>query len=220
MDGRDLLLGVRKGVLVGWELCELEGGDLELVERQLQRKLRGEVRVASRCPHGRVQVIATSPFLEDGTPFPTLFWLTCPLLQKAVSRMESGDLRVRLRERLESDAPFARALREAEEEYLRLRQEWAERMGKSVAARSAFAEREGIGGTVPGGLKCLHAHLAHFLATGHNPVGAEVARELGRLQEEACTGECLPFTARRGRGGGCAASVVQGDLREPVQEGG
>jgi len=51
---------------------------------------------------------------------------------------------------------------------------------------------------VSGGLKCLHAHLAHFLAGGDNPVGAEVARELEGIQERECAGDCMPFL-REGR---------------------
>jgi hypothetical protein len=64
-----------------------------LIEKQLNRPLRGEVRVAARCPYGEVEVIATAPLLPDGTPFPTLFWLTCPLLCRSVSGLESGDFR-------------------------------------------------------------------------------------------------------------------------------
>lgn len=195
----------------------LEGSDLELVEIQLQRRLRGEVMVASRCPHGRVQVIATSPFLDDGTPFPTLFWLTCPLAQRAVSRLESGGMRKRLRERLESDVRFACRLREAEEEYHHLRNEWAKRMGKPEHDL-VFGGRQGVGGTVPGGLKCLHAHLAHFLATGNNPVGAEVAGVLGNLQEVECRGDCLPFIRRRGRGAGCSTGIAGAETRKRREE--
>nr|WP_303646127.1 DUF501 domain-containing protein [Candidatus Solincola tengchongensis] len=170
--------------------------DRRVAERQLGRQLRGEVRVASRCPHGKVQVIATSPILDDGTPFPTLFWLSCPLLQKEVSRLESGDLRERLRRLLRADEAFASALRGAEEEYRGLREEWAERMGRGEEVRGFFSSRTGIGGTVAGGLKCLHAHLAHYLAGGENPVGAEVFREIENLQELRCPGDCEPFLGR------------------------
>lgn len=171
--------------------------DRRVAERQLGRRLRGEVRVASRCPHGRVQVIATSPLLDDGTPFPTLFWLSCPLLQREVSRLEGGDLRERLRRLLCTDEAFASALRDAEEEYRALREEWAERMGRGEEVRGLFSSRTGIGGTVAGGLKCLHAHLAHYLAGGENPVGAEVFREVGNPQESDCPGDCEPFLGRR-----------------------
>lgn len=175
----------------------LSDEDRLLVERQLGRPVRGEVRAASRCPHGKVQVIATSPILDDGTPFPTLFWLTCPLLQRAVSRLESGNFRDDLRRRLLEDEDFASALREAERSYRELREAWAGRLGTREKVRKLFSGREGIGGTVPGGLKCLHAHLAHYLAVGSNPVGAAVSAELGDLQKRECPGDCEPFVGRR-----------------------
>lgn len=170
--------------------------DRLLVERQLGRPLRGEVEVAARCLHGRVQVIATSPLLDDGTPFPTLFWLTCPLLQRAVSRLEGGGFREGLRRRLQCDEDFAAALRRAEEDYREARRAWARRLGVAEKVDVLFGGREGIGGTVAGGLKCLHAHLAHFLAGGANPVGEEIYASLGDMQRRECDGECENFLGR------------------------
>ncbi len=168
-----------------------------MAERQLGRPLRGDIRVASRCPHGVVQVIATPPLLPDGTPFPTLYWLTCPLLQRSVSRLEGGDFRDRLRGRMEGDPALVEGLRRAEREYAEERARWAERMGVLERCRRYFSRREGVGGTAQGGMKCLHAHLAHFLAGGKNPVGAEVAAQLGEVQLEECRGDCAPFMQGR-----------------------
>lgn len=174
-----------------------ELADREIAERQLGRPLRGGIEVASRCPYGVVQVIANPPLLPDGTPFPTLYWLSCPLLCRSVSRLESGDFRLRLRARMENDPGFAESLRLAERDYAEARARWAERMGAGEACERYFARSGGIGGTSRGGMKCLHAHLAHFLAEGYNPVGAEVALELGDVQREECGGDCDPFI--RGR---------------------
>jgi hypothetical protein len=176
----------------------LLAGDRETAEEQLGRPLRGEARVAARCPHGVVEVIATPPLLPDGTPFPTLFWLSCPLLQRCVSGLENGDYRELLRRRLEGTPGYAEALRLAEREYIAKREDWAEELCARKETRGYFSGREGVGGTVAGGLKCLHAHLAHFLAGGENPVGAEVADALDGLQERECTGDCRPFL-REGR---------------------
>ena len=173
--------------------------DRRTAERQLKRRLRGEVLLAARCPHGLVEVIATSPLLPDGTPFPTLFWLTCPLLQRAVSRLESGDFRALLRRRLREAPGFADELRRAERDYAGERERWAAEMGELERVRECFSGREGVGGTVAGGIKCLHAHLAHFLAVGGNPVGAEVAGALRGLQERACDGDCGPFLGEERR---------------------
>jgi len=174
--------------------CEpLRAGDMEIAERQLGRVVRGDARVAARCPYGVVAVIATPPLLPDGTPFPTLYWLSCPLLQRSVSGLENGDFRESLRDRLESEPGFAEALLRAEREYIETREEWADEMRAAEKTRGYFSGREGIGGTVAGGLKCLHTHLAHYLAGGENPVGAAVAAALNGQQRRECAGECEPF---------------------------
>lgn len=167
--------------------------DRLVLREQLGRPLRGEVRVVSRCPFGKPRVIGTPPLLPDGTPFPTLFWLTCPMLVKDVSRMESGDLRSLLRERLR-DADFADRLKRAEEDYAEERLRWAEDERQRELVREVFSGRMGIGGTVRGGVKCLHAHLAHYLAGFDNPVGEEVFRE---LPPSRCRGNCSPFLKER-----------------------
>lgn len=176
----------------------LSAGDRETAGRQLGRPVRGEAEVAARCPHGVVEVIANPPLLPDGTPFPTLFWLTCPLLRRSVAGLENSGFRDGLRRRKEDEPAYAMALLRAEAEYAARREAWAEKMHAAEKVRGCFSGREGIGGTVSGGLKCLHAHLAHFLAGGDNPVGAEVARELEGIQERECAGDCMPFL-REGR---------------------
>jgi len=175
----------------------LDEKDRETVERQLNRRLRGKVLLAARCPHAVAEVIATSPLLPDGAPFPTLFWLTCPLLQRAVSRMENGGFREILRRKLKDTPGFAESLRRAEIDYMKERERWAEEMGVLEKVRGYFYGRSGIGGTATGGIKCLHAHLAHFLARGGNPVGAEVARAILGLQGNDCGGDCRPFLRRK-----------------------
>ncbi len=167
--------------------------DRVVLREQLGRPLRGAVKVVSRCPFGKPRVIGTPPLLPDGTPFPTLFWLTCPMLVKEVSRLESGDFRNRLRLRLR-DEDFASRLERAEEEYAEERLRWAEDRFQREMARAIFSRRMGIGGTVRKGLKCLHAHLAHYLAGFDNPVGEEVYRE---LPPSRCQGSCTPFMKDR-----------------------
>lgn len=173
--------------------------DRKTAEKQLGRPLRGEVKVAARCPYGVVEVIANPPLLPDGTPFPTLFWLTCPLLQRRVSGLESGGFRGELRRKLKEVPEFARALRLAEHGYAAEREDWAAELQAREKVREYFSSREGIGGTVAGGLKCLHAHLAHFLAGGENPVGAEVAEAMQGVQKRDCEGDCGPFLREEGR---------------------
>ena len=61
-----------------------------IIARQLGRPPRALVAVAHRCPCGQPDVVETSPRLEDGTPFPTLYYLTCPRATAAASRLESA----------------------------------------------------------------------------------------------------------------------------------
>ena len=142
---------------VDWE--ETSVTDRALVEEQLGRPLRGTWRVARRCHLGVPMVVETHPRLENGTPFPTLFWLTCPLLVKRASHLEAEGFMSVLTQRLTADGAFAARQRSAVDRY--------------VSRRNELAPTEGA---QPGGgedrVKCLHAHLAHELADAPNPVGA------------------------------------------------
>ena len=79
---------------------------IAVITEQLGRPARGRPAVMHRCGHGLPTVVRVDPRLEDGTPFPTTFWLACPLLRSAVGRMEADHEMVRLNERLAEDASF------------------------------------------------------------------------------------------------------------------
>src|SRR3978361_1693242 len=70
----------------------VDQADLADVERQLGRAPRGVLEIAYRCPNGEPGVVKTAPKLADGTPFPTLFYLTHPALTAAASRLEASGL--------------------------------------------------------------------------------------------------------------------------------
>ena len=59
--------------------------DVAAVAAQLGREPRGLRAVAHRCPCGLPDVVETAPRLPDGSPFPTLYYLTCPRAAAAVS---------------------------------------------------------------------------------------------------------------------------------------
>jgi uncharacterized protein len=112
-------------------------------------------------------VIESHPRLEDGSPFPTTFWLTCPLLIKRASMLESDGRMAAISQRLGEDAALRGRLSLAIDRY--------------VDRRDAH---EAIGpASVPGGgpdrVKCLHAHLAQELADPPNPIGALTLEETG-----------------------------------------
>jgi uncharacterized protein len=141
----------------------VDPADLEAVARQLGREPRGVIGIAYRCPNGEPAVVKTSPKLPDGTPFPTLYYLTHPTLTAAASRLETTGMMREMTERLQSDAELAAAYRRAHESYLAER-DAIEPLGTTFS-----------GGGMPDRVKCLHVVIAHSLAKGRgiNPFGDE-----------------------------------------------
>jgi uncharacterized protein len=141
----------------------VDPADLEIVARQLGRQPRAVLEIAYRCPNGEPGVIKTAPRLPDGTPFPTLYYLTHPALTAAASRLESSGMMREMTARLASDPELAGAYRRAHESYL--------------AERDAIAPLGTTfsGGGMPERVKCLHVLIAHSLAKGRgiNPLGDE-----------------------------------------------
>ena len=96
----------------------LEPDDAAAVTRQLGRAPRGVVRVAHRCPCGEPDVVMTRPRLPDGTPFPTLYYLTCPKAAALIGTLESSGLMREMEARLATDPDLAAQYRAAHEAYL------------------------------------------------------------------------------------------------------
>ena len=149
--------------------------DAAAVALQLGRPPRGLLAVAHRCPCGLPDVVETAPRLPDGTPFPTLYYLTCPRAVAAVSRLEAEGAMREMTRRTETDPALRQAYQAANRDYLARRDE---------AARAAGVEPLPAGtpsaGGMPERVKCLHALVAHELAVpGANPLGAQAARAAG-----------------------------------------
>jgi hypothetical protein len=147
----------------------IEAVDVDAVEAQLGRRPRAVREVAFRCPCGLPAVVKTSPRLEDGTPFPTLYYLTCSRLNSKLGRLEAEGRMREMTERLAEDPELAAAYRRAHESYLAER-DAIEPLGTEVSA-----------GGMPGRVKCLHVCAAHSLAAGRgvNPFGDEALDEVG-----------------------------------------
>ena len=137
--------------------------DLAAVAAQLHRTPRATRAVAHRCSCGLPDVVETFPRLDDGTPFPTLYYLTCPRASSAVGRLEASGVMREMTERLATDAELAGRYRAAHEAYLASRNA-LEPLGTDVSA-----------GGMPSRVKCLHVLVAHSLAAGPgvNPLGDE-----------------------------------------------
>lgn len=158
------------------------------VTAQLGRMPRGAWWVEARCRFGFPQVIGTPPALDDGTPFPTLYWLTCPWLAASVGTAESGGAIGAWTSRLAADPSMSRRLRRSDDRYRARR--------ASVAGGADPCASVGIAGQRdPAATKCLHAHVAATLAGIDDPVGTETLRQLGR---HCADGRCasLPGDAR------------------------
>ncbi|WP_407334687.1 DUF501 domain-containing protein [Dietzia kunjamensis] len=128
--------------------------DLEAIEAQLGRPPRGVLEVAYRSPDGRPGVVKTAPRLEDGTPFPTLYYLTDPRLTAEASRQESAGIMRGMTTRLSTDPEMSANYRQAHERYL--------------AQRNAIEDlgTDFSGGGMPERVKCLHVLMAYALAEG------------------------------------------------------
>ena len=112
-------------------------------------------------------MIENHPRLEDGSPFPTLYWLTCPLLVKRASTLESEGWMERLNESLRADPALQARLRAAIDAYERARDR-----------HEALVPPPAPPGGGPERVKCLHSHTAHQLVAP-NPVGALVLSQTG-----------------------------------------
>lgn len=119
------------------------------------------LEIAYRCPNGEPGVVKTAPRLDDGTPFPTLYYLTHPALTAAASRLESEGVMRTMTAALRDDPELAGAYRRAHESYLAER-DAVEPLGTTFS-----------GGGMPDRVKCLHVVMAHALAKGRgiNPLG-------------------------------------------------
>lgn len=125
--------------------------------------------MAHRCPCGLPSVVRTRPRLEDGTPFPTLYYLTCSRLCSRVGGLEASGMMREMTERLASDGELAAAYQRAHLAYLAER-DAIEPLGMPISA-----------GGMPNRVKCLHALVAHALAVGPgvNPFGDEALAAVG-----------------------------------------
>jgi hypothetical protein len=138
--------------------------DKSVVSWQLGRPARTFRRVQVRCAYGYPAVTEQAPFGADGKPFPTTYYLTCPWLVAAISRLEAAGGVERWSRAAADDPQLAESLARADREQRELRPELD----------------VGIGGTrTPGNLKCLHAHAAFALARPGYELGERILKEAG-----------------------------------------
>ena len=148
--------------------------DVAAIAAQLGREPRGLHAIAHRCPCGLPDVVETAPRLPDGTPFPTLYYLTCPRAAAAAGRLEADGMMREMTERLADDATRGGYAR-AHADYLARRDAAADATGTPRLPPGTQSA-----GGMPDRVKCLHALVAHELAVpGANPFGREALAAMG-----------------------------------------
>ena len=156
--------------------------DIAIVSAQLGRPARDVIGIPARCVCGAPTVVATNPRLADGTPFPTLYYLTHPAATAAMSDLEATHVMV----------DFGQLLEENED----VRAQYARAHEQFVADRESILVVDELAGISAGGMptrvKCLHALAGHALATGPgvNPIG-DLALARGDWSPQVC--ECLDY---------------------------
>jgi len=163
---------------------DLDGGEQRVAAAMIGRPLRGESAAAVRCAWGLPAVLRVSPRLDDGTPFPTTFWLACPIASSLVGRLEGEGAMVGLNQRLADDPATAEAYAGAHRRYLEMRDAFGAPLPRPDVSAGGMPDR----------VKCLHAVYAHHLATRDNPLGAWVA---DRVEPMPCPHPCVDVEALR-----------------------
>jgi uncharacterized protein len=154
--------------------------DREILAIQIGRPLRATSTVLKRCSLGLPIVAEVPPLLDTGEPFPTLYWLTCPLAHRRIARIEAdGGVRAE-QARIDANPSLSEALQRRHDGYARVRD-------ARLPADAPLRPSGGVGGS-SGGVKCLHAHYADYAAGNDNPAGRHVHELIG---EPHCALPCV-----------------------------
>ena len=162
--------------------------DVEAVARQLGRSPRALHGIAARCPFGLPAVTEQAPYDDEGRPFPTTYYLTCPHVVASVARLEATGGVERWSEAAQADTALRASLARATDEQRAVRRRLAAgRTGRDEGASLAL----GIGGAAsPERLKCLHAHAAFALARPGYELGERILADLDPLWPTTCCTDC------------------------------
>jgi hypothetical protein len=140
--------------------------EIERVTALLGRRPQGDFTVVVRTPTGEPRVVRNAPFMHDGTPMPTRYWLVDPDDVAAVSRLEAAGGVDVAEAHVNADALVAAHTAYANERDARI-----------AADHTGPRPYGGVAGTRRG-VKCLHAHYASWLVGNDDPVGRWVAERL------------------------------------------
>ncbi len=140
--------------------------DIADVTHLIGRTPQGDFRVVVRTATGEPVVVMNAPLLDDGTPMPTLYWLVGSAEVYAVSQLEADGAVDQVEAIIGLDAIDD------------IHSSYAQRRDVLIpTTHTGHRPTAGVGGTRRG-VKCLHAHFAHWLAGGNDAVGEWVAKQL------------------------------------------
>lgn len=176
----------------------INGEEYNLVVKLLGRQPRTPFTVKTYCPDGTPQTIIANPvFLEDGIwkPFPAFVWLVCPRLKAKAGIIEHKGYVKEFTKRLINDETFYKKFVEGQKEIANIRLKLAQEIYPNgdlpEHIKNILSENTIAGSKNVMGVKCLHSHLAHFLAFGNNPIGEEVYKMIGACKKEDACGSLL-----------------------------
>jgi len=129
-------------------------------------------------------VTEQTPYDGADEPFPTTYYVTCPYLVAAISRLEAAGGVERWSERVGTEPALAESLQRATCKQREVRRELA---GSKTGRDDGSSLELGIGGARrPERLKCLHAHAAFALARPGYELGEAVLAEIDSLWPDTC----------------------------------
>ena len=184
-------LGIDRDVPIVLQLYPIAIRDAYAGGKADGRKFKGR----KRCALKRSESQDDEADMEERVliePFPTMYWLTHPLLRALTSKLEIGDthsVKI-LEERLSSDDNALELMKETHKAYGEAR--WKLLTSDDQAEMDRRRWKESLAGDAgvagirkPFAIKCLHTHLAHHLSGGpgskQNVVGKWVLEELCRM---------------------------------------
>ena len=160
-------------------------------QRQLRHRATYMLGITRRCRHGYPQAFLCTPLRIVGSTIAAesaAFWLSCPLLVRAVDALEAEGWIRTLEDRVRKDPALWTEVKRVHQSVIELRRgllpaDWLRRLETDPALKHQrwILFQTGLAGiTRPDHVKCLHAHLADYLSRGANPLGRIVAELLKR----------------------------------------
>lgn len=178
----------------------LTDDDIAVIKRQKNGRRfdpKQVYAVGCRCSYGYPQVVVCNPITKNLTPFPTLFWLTCPYLDRKCGELES----------MHKIQPLEEALSAQEDKVILWHKEYSVLRMMLIDDKTADSVKDknismwesltecGVGGINwkenASGVKCLHLQTATWLGMRSHPAADLLMRTVG--EAECGDGFCRGF---------------------------